>query len=100
MAWIIEGSISMGNLDVFKVDELLGNYRVCMVECDDDTVSEHDVMANARLIAAAPDLLAALEDMLNLTLDEDDIAVSSRIAKARAAINKARENPVKWKHLL
>jgi ABC-type hemin transport system substrate-binding protein len=49
--------------------------------------------ANARLIAAAPDLLVALEDMLNLTLDEDDIAVSSRITKARAAINKSRGNP-------
>jgi hypothetical protein len=46
--------------------------------------------ANARLIAAAPDLFAALEDMLNLTLDEDDIAVSSRIVKARAAITKSR----------
>ena len=89
MAWYIDGSISMGNLDVFKIDTVLGNYRVCMVECDDDTVSEHDVMTNARLIAAAPDLLAALEDMLNLTLDEDDIAVSSRITKARAAIAKA-----------
>jgi hypothetical protein len=51
--------------------------------------------AHARLIAAAPDLLAALEDMLNLTLDEDDIAVSSRIAKARAAINKSRGIPDK-----
>ena len=80
----------MGNLDVFKIDTVLGNYRVCMVECDDDTVSEHDVMTNARLIAAAPDLLATLEDMLNLTLDEDDIAVSSRIVKARAVIAKAK----------
>lgn len=51
---------------------------------------EAEQIANARLIAAAPDLLAALEDMLNLTLDEDDIAVSSRITKARAAINKAK----------
>jgi hypothetical protein len=42
------------------------------------------------LFAAAPDMLAALEDMLNLTLDEDDIAVSSRINKARAAIAKAK----------
>jgi hypothetical protein len=30
--------------------------------------------------------------MLNLTLDEDDIAVSSRIAKAHAAITKAKGN--------
>lgn len=53
---------------------------------------EAEQIANARLIAAAPDLLAALEDMLNLTLDEDDIAVSSRITKARAAIAKAKGN--------
>lgn len=58
MDWYIDGSVSMGNLDVFATDKALGNYRVCMVECDDDTVSEHDVMTNARLIAAAPDLLA------------------------------------------
>jgi hypothetical protein len=36
------------------------------------------------------ELLAALEAMLNLTLDEDDIAVSSRIANARAVIAKAK----------
>lgn len=87
--WYIDGSVSMGNLDVFATDKALGDYRVCMIDCDDETVSESDHEANARLIAAAPDLLAALEDMLNLTLDEDDIAVSSRIAKAHAAITKA-----------
>ena len=93
MTWYIDGSLAMGNLDVFATDKTLGNYRVCMVECDDDTVSEQDVMANARLIAAAPDLLAALEDMLNLTMDEDDIAVSSRITKAHAAIAKSQGKP-------
>lgn len=61
MAWYIDGSISMGNLDVFATDKALGDYRVCMVDCDDETVSEQDLAANARLIAAAPDLLAALE---------------------------------------
>jgi hypothetical protein len=91
MAWRIDGCASTGDLDIFAVDETLGDYRVAMIECDDNTVDEQTVMANARLIAAAPDLLAALEDMLNLTLDEDDIAVSSRITKARAAIAKAKE---------
>lgn len=61
MTWFIDGSASMGNLDVFQTDKTLGDYRVCMIDCDDETVSESDHEANARLIAAAPDLLAALE---------------------------------------
>ena len=90
MAWIIEGSISMGNLDVFKVDELLGNYRVCMVECDDDTVSEHDVMANARLIAAAPDLLAALIELQQMVEAGENNEGTHEIV--RNAIAKAKGN--------
>ena len=97
----------MGNLDVFAIDKTLGNYRVCMVECDDDTVSEQDVMANARLIAAAPDLLAALESVIDDlvggiqdTIDnggsEAWIAeANNRLDAAKAAITKARENPAK-----
>jgi hypothetical protein len=61
MTWYIDGSVSMGNLDVFATDKALGDYRVCMIDCDDETVSEGDHEANARLIAAAPDMLAALE---------------------------------------
>ena len=91
--WFIDGSIAMGNLDVFQTDELLGNYRVCMVECDDDTVSEHDVMANARLIAAAPDLLAALEGALDALRDSGEYPETARLA--RAAINKSRGIPDK-----
>jgi hypothetical protein len=53
-----------------------------------------DSVENLTAILAMQDsyneMLAALEDMLNLTLDEDDIAVSSRITKARAAIAKAK----------
>lgn len=98
MAWYIDGSLAMGNLDVFKIDTVLGNYRVCMVECDDDTVSEHDVMANARLIAAAPDLLATLETAYKHFLqhmerdwfDDDDLDVMQQMFDA---INKSRENP-------
>lgn len=63
MTWYIEGCVSMGNLDVFATDKALGDYRVCMIDCDDETVSESDHEANARLIAAAPDLLAASEAM-------------------------------------
>ena len=84
MTWYIDGCISMQNLDIVR-----GGNRIAMIDCDNEALTDGDIVANARLIAAAPDLLAALEDMLNLTLDEDDIAVSSRIAKARAAIAKA-----------
>ncbi len=62
--WYIDGSVSMGNLDVFATDKELGDYRVCMIDCDDETVSESDHEANARLIMAAPDLLAALEAII------------------------------------
>ena len=40
--------------------------------------------------ATIEELLFALESMLNLTLDEDDIAVSSRVTVARAMIARAK----------
>jgi len=55
-----------------------------------------ELEANARLIAAAPELLAALEDATlqiksNLTLLKcDDEFIARQTAKARAAIAKAR----------
>jgi hypothetical protein len=35
-----------------------------MIECDDNTVDEQAVMANARLIMAAPEMYAALERLV------------------------------------
>ena len=99
MTWTIEGSIEGGDLDVFAVDKTLGNYRVCMVDCDNDSVSNHDHMANAHLIAAAPDLLAALETALEMLIDswgdeqiaagDDQVAnvIKEAIAKAKAKGN-------------
>ncbi len=45
--------------------------------------------ANARLIAAAPDLLEACEMLLMLSLPID-VSGESMVAKARAAVAKAR----------
>ena len=49
----------------------------------------HEMQANARLIAAAPELLAALKGMLEVFGDEFGIGDSSVCDDARAAIAKA-----------
>ena len=91
MTWYIDGSIAMGNLDVFATDKALGDYRVCMVDCDDETVSEQDLAANAKLIAAAPDLLAASEAFISeLDSGSDFTAWEKAKANLREAIAKAK----------
>lgn len=66
------------------------------IDAGGNTYSNMNKQANARLIAAAPDLLAALQSTLNVlagiatgdlkTIERD----SPAIAKARAAIAKAK----------
>lgn len=97
MTWYIDGSIDMGNLDVFATDKALGDYRVCMIDCDDETVSEQDLAANARLIAAAPDLLAALEAVTAClrgfhAADDFGPLDDEALDAAFEAINKAKGN--------
>lgn len=96
MTWYIDGSIDMGNLDVFATDKALGDYRVCMIDCDDETVSEQNLEANARLIAAAPDLLAVLEwwqaQMRDDNCDDMGKLLDDMSALAHAAITKAKGN--------
>ena len=49
------------------------------------------IEANKRLIASAPDLLAALEDLLPPKAATDDCRLTSeQIAAGRAAVAKAR----------
>ena len=56
MTWTIDGCISMQNLDIVR-----GGKRIAMIDCENEALSDSDILANAHLIAAAPDLLAALE---------------------------------------
>ena len=94
MTWTINGSVEGGDLDVFAFDKTLGDYRVCMIDCDNDSVSNHDHEANARLIAAAPDLLAVVCEMLGAAetdlLDDKSNVWRSAMISARAAISKAK----------
>lgn len=93
MTWTLDGCISMQNLDVVR-----GSTRVCMIDCDDDRVSDYDVMANARLIAAAPDLLAALEyatgklaDFADAETDDEEMLIIADMTQViRAAIARAK----------
>ena len=87
MAWRLDGSLSMGNLDV--IDD---GGRICMVDCDDETRGDDEIMAKAMLIAAAPDLLAALEHVdayLAPEGDEEDVYNYVR-AIIKLAISKAQ----------
>lgn len=85
MTWTIDGSLAMGNLDV------IGNgTRICMIDCDDDTVSDHEIVAAAQLIAAAPDLLAALIELDDWAMNESGAAYpEGTFEVVREAITKA-----------
>ena len=98
MTWTIDGCISMQNLDIVR-----GGNRIAMIDCENEALSDSDILANARLIAAAPDLLAALEAVL-ADFDhpglrglihthwgaEKELSMRQSIATARAAIAKAK----------
>jgi hypothetical protein len=86
--WDVDGQF--GFLDVVS-----SKGRIAMIDCDNDDIFGADIEANARLIAAAPDLLAALEVMAahwphwasQIDMKQID---RDAIAMARAAIAKAK----------
>jgi hypothetical protein len=57
MTWTIDGCISTQNLDIVR-----GGNRIAMIDCENEALCDGDILANAHLIAAAPDLLQALRD--------------------------------------
>ena len=75
--WTIHKDYSRANYTVFDAD---GNYGDTSVETID---------ANAALIAAAPDLLQALNGMLQLFADTQDMEDYETVQFARAAVYKA-----------
>ena len=87
MTWAIDGCISMQNLDIVR-----GGERIAMLDCENEALCDADIIANARLIAAAPDLLQALHDVdayLAPQGDEEDVYNYIR-AIIKGAISKAQ----------
>lgn len=78
----------LADSDGIAIDVQKANAILTCLSWDWDTAEDK---ANANLIAAAPDLLAALEEMLKpLPRLNPGAAVRSREKAARAAIEKAR----------
>lgn len=87
MAWRIDGSLSMGNLDV--IDD---GGRIAMIDCDNEALCDGDILANARLMLAAPVMLAALETLVWQLDRMDDLPeeLEGMVVEAKAAIAQAK----------
>ncbi len=73
-----------GGFDIEKDPNDLGRYMVLATRNADEARAE-EMHANARLIAAAPDLLEALRDMVS----DRECLSEATVAFAKAAIAKA-----------
>ena len=74
--------------------EHVSEKRADICNCDPDSMgqggrSDKEICANARLIAAAPELLEALKGMLEVFGDEFGMDTSATVDYARHAIAKA-----------
>ena len=65
--WALDGDIGAMNLDV-----VYGSGRIAMIDCENEALTDAEVMANARMIAATPDLLAALDKLVAVVPVEYD----------------------------
>ena len=79
--WTLDGAANTGDLDI-----VAPTGRVAMVDCEFSVETEDVLTANARLIAAAPDLLACLLDVLAA---EGDLNAMD-FDRYRAAVAKAK----------
>ena len=77
-----------------ETDEEGETFSIVVWGAEDDDEGIHgetpeEAIANARLIAAAPDLLEALQGLVNAVFNDDVAATVSGLVEARAAISLA-----------
>lgn len=86
--WVVALSDSSGDLFVREATPYVLGRRLAVARVTSVSRADTEINANARLIAAAPDLLAALEEILGLT--PEDAILDEDIVRAREAVKKAR----------
>lgn len=82
--WALDGDINTMNLDI-----VCSAGRIAMIDCENDDLTDAEVMANALIMRAAPDLLLALEDAVEALTEAR--YYPSELQRFQAAISKARE---------
>jgi hypothetical protein len=84
--WVARGAVDIG-IEIFDASM----FPICSLRC----IPNAEMMAaDALLIAAAPDLLAALEHIVELCDDADADEMTQAAARiAHEAINKAKGTP-------
>lgn len=83
--WRLDGDPDSMTLDVIGPEG-----RIAMIDCENFEITDEELGANARLIAAAPQLLAALEFIeLSCRMGGTPDGWELPMLKVRAAISKA-----------
>ena len=86
--WALVDNTAEPHGQLLVESEMHGAVAVCFTVERGECAAPLECVANARLIAAAPDLLAALRGLLNAL---PSATTHPAIRAARAAINKATE---------
>lgn len=81
--WELDGDLGVMDLDIVGISG-----RIAMIDCENEDLTDEEVIANARIMRAAPDLLEALEDAVEALTEAR--YYPSELQRFRAAIAKAK----------